>query len=288
MTTADLMTKDPSDVRSLAFIPTLNLNPKALTREQVQHFNEKGYIFPLDVYSPAEVEANRAYFDRLLEGVLAKNDGRDAYSINGYHRQCAGLWDIVMNKRILDYVEDLLGPNFVAWGTHYFCKMPRESRPVPWHQDASYWPLTPSKTVTVWLAIDDSDVENSAMQVIPGTHVLGHLKWEHTAQKGAVLSQEVKGIERYGKPKHIILKAGQIEMHADMLVHGSDPNQSDRRRCGLTIRYASCDVRALQGWNAGSILCRGDDPSGHWARIPRPADDSVEQMEWQKKKIGAG
>src|SRR6185369_15209394 len=121
---------------------------------------------PLDVYTPAEADSNRLYFDRLLEGVLAKNDGRDAYSINGYHRQCAGLWDIVMNPRILDYVEDLLGPNIVAWGTHYFCKMPHDPRPVPWHQDASYWPLTPSKTVTVWLAIDDSDVENSAMMVV--------------------------------------------------------------------------------------------------------------------------
>jgi hypothetical protein len=126
------------------------------------------------------------------------------------------------------------------------------------------------------------------MMVVPGTHVLGHLKWENTQKQGAVLNQEVAGIERYGKPKHIILKAGQIEMHADMLVHGSDPNKSARRRCGLTIRYASTDVRALQGWNAGSVLCRGTDPTGHWAQTPRPMDDSVEQMEWQKKKIGAG
>ena len=53
-----------------------------------------------------------------------------------------------MNNGSVD-VEDIVGPNIIAWGTHFFCKMPNDPKVVPWHQDASYWPLTPSKTVTV-------------------------------------------------------------------------------------------------------------------------------------------
>ena len=70
------------------------------------------------------------------------------------------------------------GPSVVAWGSHFFCKMPRDGKTVSWHQDASYWPLTPSKAVTVWLAIDDADRGNACMQYIPGTHVLGHLTYK--------------------------------------------------------------------------------------------------------------
>ncbi len=75
-------------------------------------------------------------------------------------RHCRGLCDLVHEKCILDYVEDLLGPHLVSTMTHYFSKEPGDEKQVRWHQDASYWPLTPSKVVTVWLAIDDVDTEN--------------------------------------------------------------------------------------------------------------------------------
>jgi len=53
------------------------------------------------------------------------------------------------------------GPDVIAWGSHFFCKQPHDPRKVAWHQDASYWPLTPARTVTVWLAIDDADIANA-------------------------------------------------------------------------------------------------------------------------------
>ncbi|MCE9592366.1 MAG: phytanoyl-CoA dioxygenase family protein [Planctomycetes bacterium] len=280
-------TQQPEN-RILRFFPASTANPRRLTREQVARFNEKGYVTGLDVYTPTEADRNRAYFDMLLKRVEDANDGRDAYSINGYHCQCAGLWDIVTEPRILDYVQDILGPDFVAWGTHYFCKLPRDPKHVPWHQDASYWPLTPSKTVTVWLAIDDADRANGAMKVIPGTHTKGHLAFDHAGpDEKVVLGQKVRNAESFGDPAWIELKAGQISLHADMLVHGSDPNTSDRRRCGLTIRYATTDVRSTANWNKMSILCRGADAENYWANLPRPADDTPAALAWQKPAPGA-
>lgn len=54
----------------------------------------------------------------------AQGDGRDAYAINGYHTRCEGIHAMATRSAILDLVEDLVGPNIIAWGTHFFCKMP--------------------------------------------------------------------------------------------------------------------------------------------------------------------
>ena len=262
--------------RDLRFRPAECKSPHRLTREQLSHYNEHGYVKGLRVFSEAEIAEHRCYFDRLLAKQLA--DGADSYSLRRMQRFCRPLWDIITNPLILDHVEDIIGPNIVAWGQQYFCKLPGDGKPVSWHQDASYWPLTPSHTVTMWLAIDDADRENGAMQVIPGTHTLGHLEFDMTgAEDNSVLPQKIKGIEQYDDPVYFEMRAGEMSLHADMLVHGSDPNRSNRRRCGLTIRYAAADVRSLDdGWNQNSILCRGADPDGHWANVPRPVTDYLD------------
>ena len=66
------------------------------------------------------------------------------------------------------------------------------------------------------------------------------------------------------------LPAGFVSIHSDLLLHGSDANESDRRRCGLTLRYCAADVRAGLDWNAKGVVVSGSDPSGHWANPPRP------------------
>lgn len=259
------------------FFPLGVAEPKKLSQAQINQFNEKGYIFPLDLFRPEEVIAQRAYFDDLLEKAFAA--GWNSYEINGWHKHCAAIYDLVTDNRILDYVQDLLGENLVLWGTHYFTKMPGDGKRVSWHQDASYWPLTPSKTVTAWLAIDDADVDNGAMQFIPGSHLHAQVAFEDSqAEEDNVLYQTVPDAEGYGDPPVVVeLQAGQISLHTDWLLHGSEPNLSDRRRCGLTMRFVSADVRALKGWNQNSIICRGCDPSGHWVNHPRPEGEHIPQ-----------
>lgn len=261
--------------RDLSFLPVSNPAPRRLTKAQIEAYNETGYIMPLDAFAPAEAARNRAYFDDLLAKVQQARSDLDAYSINGFHACCAGLYDIVTHPVILDHVQDLLGPNFICWGSHFFCKLPHDPRKVAWHQDASYWPLTPARTVTVWLAIDDTDRGNSAMKFLPRTHRLGHLKWSEVAKGTAVLNQEIENAAQFGEPVYDVLKAGQFSLHADMLAHGSDPNASDRRRCGLTVRYCPTTVRSLdERWTKGAILCRGTDTSGHWTLNPRPPGEN--------------
>ena len=264
----------PGMKRELKFYPAKTDAPKKLTRAQIQYFNEKGYIFPLDVFTKKEVEANRAYFDKLMGRAQAA--GKNSYSINGWHRSCKGIYDLLVDNRILDYVEDLLGPNLVSRMTHYFSKMPGDGKKVAFHQDASYWPLTPSKTVTVWLAIDDVDLANAPMEVIPGSHRHGQIPFERSRpEENNVLGQSVHHAEKFGDPVPLIMKAGQISIHSDLLLHGSRPNTSQRRRCGLTLRYMPPEVRTRETDHAPAVLCRGSDPSGYWQHISRPEGDDI-------------
>ncbi|MCY3562155.1 MAG: phytanoyl-CoA dioxygenase family protein, partial [bacterium] len=148
---------------------------------------------------------------------------------------------------------------------------------VAWHQDASYWPLSPSRVVTAWLAIDDVDVDNSAMQVIPRSHHHAQLAFrDSTAAENSVLVQTVDDPSNFGDaPVALEMRAGQISLHSDWILHGSEPNRSDRRRCGLAMRYLSADVRAYLDWNTNSIWCRGTDAGGHWANHPRPPGETI-------------
>lgn len=256
--------------RDLRFHATRNDNPKTLSRSQIDQFNREGYIKGIRVYSPEEIDAIRTYFDGLLARVIAA--GGDSYSISTAHLKYGPVWDILTNPRIVACVKDLLGENVIAWGSHFFCKMPRDGKAVAWHQDASYWPLTPSKAVTVWLAIDDADVENACMRFIAGSHHSGHLTFRPSdSSEHNVLNQTIENAEQYGTVVNDELKAGEISLHSDLLLHGSEANMSDRRRCGLTLRYAAGEVRAHLDWNKKGVHVAGGDPTGHWANQPRPS-----------------
>ena len=255
--------------RDLRFYPSQTTDPQVLRREQVEQFNRDGYIRGLRVFDVAGTEQNRKYFDALLAKVLAT--GGDSYSISTAHLKYGYVYDLITNPRIVNCVADILGPNVIGWGSHFFCKMPKDGKEVAWHQDASYWPLTPSKTVTVWLAIDDADRGNACMKFVAGSQHVGHLTYRPSSEADHnVLNQSIDNAEQYGAVVYDELQAGEASIHADLLLHSSEPNLSDRRRCGLTLRYCTPDVRAGSEWNKKGVVVRGTDPTGHWANPPRP------------------
>ncbi|MBX9622934.1 MAG: phytanoyl-CoA dioxygenase family protein [Gemmataceae bacterium] len=257
--------------RDLSFHPSTAADPKVLTREQVERFNRDGYLKPFRIFTEEEAADLRRYFDGLLARYTA--EGKDSYSISSAHLRHGRVWDILTHPRVVGIVSDLLGPSVIGWGSHFFCKMPGDGKAVSWHQDASYWPLTPSKAVTVWLAVDDADRGNAAMRFLPGTHVLGHLTYKLSeTDEGNVLNQTVPGIDEYGDPVYAELRAGEASVHADLLLHGSEANTSSRRRCGLTLRYTPGDVRAGLGWHDKGVVVAGDPPA-HWGNRPRPTEE---------------
>ncbi|TWT52470.1 Phytanoyl-CoA dioxygenase (PhyH) [Rubripirellula amarantea] len=269
----DIPNPSPSQLaelpRQMGFVPSVASSPQTLTPTQIDQYNELGYLMPLEGLDQTEARETRAFFDGVLAAFIEL--GRTSYSINTAHLRFARIYELVQHPRIVDAVADLLGPNVVCWGSHFFCKMPHDGKRVPWHQDSTYWPLSPTKTVTVWLAIDDADSDNANMKFIPRSHLHGLIDYDETQDADTVLNLAVKNPESYGDGEvDDALKAGQFSMHSDLLLHGSEANESDRRRCGLTIRYAAADVTTWYDWHKKGFVVRGENVGGHWANPPVP------------------
>lgn len=267
---------DRREADVIDFFPIVPDEPRRLSVAEIERFNRDGYLAPLPALSAPEAKASRDYFDHLMARIRALNDRRNAYAIMGFQNRCRGIWELAQHPLICDYVEDLLGPDFVCWSTHYFCKVPGDAKRVPWHQDATYWPVRPTKTVTVWLAIDDVTPDNAPMRFIAGSHRHGAIEW-HRAKGDVALGQEIDAPQQYGGAVYDnVMRAGEISIHASTLVHGSEPNHSADRRCGLTFRYLPSDCGVLPKAErilADAVVCRGEP--GHWVRTPRPAGDDV-------------
>jgi ectoine hydroxylase-related dioxygenase (phytanoyl-CoA dioxygenase family) len=111
------------------------------------------------------------------------------------------------------------------------------------------------------------------MRFIPGSHHHGHLTYKLSEDSETnVLDQTVENAEGVGQPIDVELKAGEISIHSDLLLHGSEMNKSNRRRCGLTLRYTTTDVRAHLGWNEKGVVVSGT-PVEWWANQPRPKQE---------------
>ena len=234
-------------------------------------FERDGYTSGIPALGPVEADRIRREFD-----ALEAREGREKTQIGLLDRHFTEpfVWELATLPAILDAVEAVLGPDLLLLATHFFCKYPtdvdRGEEFVAWHQDVTYWGLEPPLAVTAWYAVDDSDAGNGCMRVIPGSHdrLRGH---GTSAREGNLLSvnQEAPVTpEEEARALDLPLRAGEFSLHHGMLVHGSHPNRSGRRRCGLTLRYVPTRVMQTdlnshrKAWDA--VLVRGRDDYGHF------------------------
>jgi len=234
-----------------------------ITARQVQFFEEQGYLTGLDVYDVAKASTICEAFDKL-----EAREGREscAIGLQGRHIDQRFIWDLASETKILDCLEALMGSDILVLSTHFFCKYAGTiNKFVAWHQDVTYWGLEPPFALTAWYAVDDSDVENGCMRVIPGSHRQGVVAHGESRRTGNLLSinQEVDTDVDEHAAVDLILKAGQMSIHHGHLIHGSNPNQSQRRRCGLTIRYCPPHIKPVEANSLGkpwpAVLTRGED-----------------------------
>ncbi|CAF0970821.1 unnamed protein product [Rotaria sp. Silwood1] len=185
---------------------------------------------------------------------------------------------LVSDPRLLDlatiFGSPFIEPNggIALFSSHYFCKPAKTGMKVLWHQDGSYWPLKPMNVLTMWLAVDDSDTENGCLRVIRGSHrgELSKLKDDVTVEN--VLGSYTHRDEDIDKDKvvDIILKPGDVSIHHPNIIHGSEANTSDRRRCGLTIRYIAPTTQCLNA-KQPVMMMRGSPVEGinHYRSWPK-------------------
>ena len=159
---------------------------------------------------------------------------------------------LVSDDRLLDIAEQFIGPNIALFASHYISKPPLDGQPVLWHQDGSYWPLEPMEVVTLWLAVDDSTPDNGCMRVIPGSHKMGIKEHKKKTDVPNVLSSQIDLSDVDDSTAvDCVLNAGGVSVHHPNIIHGSNANNSPKRRCGLTIRYipTTTQIKLEQRWD---------------------------------------
>ena len=228
-----------------------------LSDQQINFYNEKGYISPIDVFSSKEAKEIRDEIENIekkwpnfLEGL-----GRNYVHIISpiFNKAC-------LNKRMLDAVESIIGKNILICGTTLFIKNANEKGFVSFHQDAKYIGLEPHNWVTAWVAITDANENNGCMRMWPGSHKnnLKHHNQKFDANNLLTRGQTIENVP-IKETEPVILKAGQMSLHHPTIVHGSGINKSNDRRIGFVVQsYIGDNVNQVLG-KMFVQLARGKD-----------------------------
>ncbi len=237
---------------------------KILTRQQVKEFFEQGFLSPIDVLSEDEAAG---YLDRLEQAERDYPEQLNAQNRNNPHLAFKFIDELVHHPIILDAVEDLIGADIALWGSLFFIKEPSSSHFVSWHQDATYMGITPHNYVTPWLALSPSNLESGCMSMIPGSHRASIQNHRDTFNENNILTrgQVIENVDE-NSAVQLILKPGQMSLHHATIIHGSQPNRSDRRRVGFAMQaFMPAGARQTVGENhwlpiRGDCLQPGDVP----------------------------
>ena len=187
---------------------------------------------------------------------------------------------LLSDDRILECVEQIIGPDIALFASHYIAKPPSDGLAVLWHQDGSYWPIEPMEVVTAWLAINPSTPHNGCMRVVPGSHAMELKGFQKREDVPNVLKSEMPGeFVDEASAVDIVLEPGDISLHHPQIVHGSNANGSDMWRKGLTMRYVPTTTRINRPLDESeSILFRGHSVKGVNRYSPKPRYVEGEHM----------
>src|SRR6058998_2066336 len=244
---------------------------KLLSASALAQYHRDGFYVPIRVLSREEAAGYR----RRLETYEAEHGGALRRELrHKTHLLFTWLDRLVRHPRILDAVEDILGPNLLCWSSSFFIKEASDPAFVSWHQDATYWGLSKPDVVTAWVAFTDATVENGAMRMVPGSHA-AQVAHRDTFASTNLLSrgQEIAVEVDEGRAVDILLRAGEMSLHHVLMFHSSPPNRSDDRRIGFAVRYIPTSVRQVAGEGDSALLVRGTDGYHHFEPEEPPARD---------------
>ena len=217
-----------------------------LTTDQLNHYKDKGYIYPVNALTSFEAKEIREEIEKIENEWPGALEGINR---NYIHLISPIFNKVCLNKNILDAVQSVIGKNILICGTTLFIKNPNEKGFVSYHQDAKYIGLEPHNWVTVWLAVTDANEHNGCMRMLPGSHKENLKSHEQKFDDNNLLTrgQTIKGVP-LNKTEPVILKAGQVSLHHPLVVHGSGLNKSNDRRIGFVIQsYIGTNVNQVIG-----------------------------------------
>ena len=246
---------------------------KTLNEAQIAKYRRDGYLFPcpaLSVDELAECNAGLARFEAWLGKPVNQGDFRWRSASYVFLPWVDAL---VRHPRILDAVEDLIGPNILVYTATWFIKEAHSPAFAAWHQDATYFGIVPNdRHVTAWVALSDATAEAGCMEVISS-----HGRPQQMRHAALRLQNSINGAgqaiaEQFDPRGGVMMElpAGSFSVHHTLCRHRSAPNRADHRRIGLGISYIPADCRLSGSVRMCTRLVRGQNTGGHFEVIPAP------------------
>ena len=239
---------------------------KSLSTRQIEDYRRDGFIFPISVLSPEEINRFRNSFESLIETTRDYSPKR----FDRLHQFFDWAYQVVTNEKLLDVVEAILGDDILVYGTLVLAKKPHDLRYASWHQDSFYSGLHLTPSTTAWIALTPSHARNGCMRVIPGSHKLGALEHENVEDDPHMLNRRGERIKidvDESQAVDVVLKPGEISLHESTLVHGSTANTSDEPRIGFIVRFVTSRMRNP---NTRLMRVRGNGDCGHLELAEKP------------------
>ena len=206
----------------------------SLSEKEIEQYHEDGYVIPKYRLPKDTLKAIKDDHNRLL---VRFPEYRDYCPMLLAHD--LSFLNYARDPKILDMVEQVIGPNIILWNSSFFAKPAENGKKTPWHQDGEYWPLRPLATCTVWLAIDEATIDNGCLKFMRGSHNDKRLRPHRTSNApNFTLHQELlESEDDDNKAVPLELEAGQMSLDDVYLLHGSEANNSGKARRGMTMRF---------------------------------------------------
>lgn len=243
-------------------VTTESPSRRALSAEQVDNFWRDGYLRIGKILDDEEIAVLRHEYDETFAQAragkirfrnLAIDHTDDLETKNKADQQMLQIMQmceinihfrkLTYHTRILDIIEDLIGPNIQLFHDQALYKPAFHGGPVYWHQDNAYWRCSPPNLVSCWLTLDDVDVHNGAMQFMPGTHFKAA---EHGRAKATNVLLDMGSQVDASQAVVVDLPAGGITIHHCQTLHYTAPNTTDRQRRAFAIHYMTPGTRSLR------------------------------------------
>lgn len=262
---------------------------KALTEKQVADFQRDGFLFPFPLLSETErqecLQGLARYEDWLGERVNATDELRWRTMTYLFLPWVARL---AQDPRILDRVEDLLGPDIMVWTGTFFIKEANSLTIADWHQDSTYHGTEPGGSIAAWIALTDASAAAGCMDVLSFNGEPKLMRHEAHVVQNSVNRAGQRITEAFDESRAVSmpLKAGEFSFHHGLCMHRSGPNTTDHRRIGLAFNYIRPDFRPVGKFKTCAMLVRGEDRYNNFERVePAKSEFDEDALAVQKHAV---
>lgn len=262
----------------------------ALPADKVAQWTYDGFLSPFPLLDEQELQACRAGVARF-EAWLGSpiNAHADMKWRTMPYLLMPWAARLARDPRILDKVEDLLGPDILIFTSTFFIKEPHSRTIAAWHQDSTYYGIEPKEEVTVWVALTEANEAAGCMDALSFkgrprqlSHVSRVVK-DSVNRAGQVITEPLDE----SAPVPMPLRPGWFSMHHGLCPHRSGPNTSSHRRIGLGLNYIPTHARPSGTVRQAAMLVRGTDRYGHFDRAAWATEELGEnEVKMHERAVG--